>query len=257
MPDARYGISDRSAPEISIVIPAHNEALRIGRTLHNFANYFGARVELIVVLNGCSDNTLEVVESLEGSLAAPLRILSFRSSIGKKGGALIEGFKAATGTKIGFVDADNATSPEEFDRLCGLLENYGMVFGSRWMAGATVYNRTSFLRKLASKSFVILVRVLFGLPYHDTQCGVKLFTSTALRRILPRLSTTDSAIDVELLLVARREGLSIHEEPTVWTDNDTSVYSTSPLKFYRTSFSMFRSLVRLRLKPYPMKSYEK
>jgi len=256
MPDARYGTPDRSAPEISIVIPAHNEALRIGQTLHNYANYFGARAELIVVLNGCTDNTLEVVESLKNSLAAPLRVLSFSSSIGKKGGAIIEGFKAATGAKIGFVDADNATTPEEFDRLCGLLGANGMVFGSRWMPGATVYNRTSFLRKLASKSFVILVRVLFGLPFHDTQCGVKLFTRKALHRILPHISTTDSAIDVELLLVARREGLSILEEPTVWTDNDTSVYSTSPFKFYRTSFSMLRSLIRLRLKSYSTKSYE-
>jgi len=256
MSDIRNGSQVRAVPEISIVIPAHNEALRIAPTLREYARYFKDRIELIVVTNGCSDATYEVVSSLQQTLPSLLTVINVPGAIGKKGDAIIKGFRKAAGSLVGFVDADGATTPEEFDRLCALLGTNDVVFGSRWMSGATVYNRTSPLRKCASKSFVILVKILFGLPYHDTQCGVKIVTRHALNAILPHLSTADSAIDVELLLLARRAGLAVREEPTVWTDNNSSVYSTSLMKFFRTSFSMFRSLLRLRLKSYSIHSYE-
>ncbi len=246
----RRGSRATAATGISIVIPAHNEALRIAPTLHGYSRYFRDRIELIVVPNGCTDATFDVVSSLDKKLASPMKILNFPAAIGK-GGAIIEGFRKAVRPLIGFIDADGATTPQEFDRLCAFLGENDMIFGSRWISGATVYNRTSFLRRLASKSFVTIVKTMFGLPYHDTQCGVKVLTRDALHRILPYLSTTDSAFDVELLLLARQKGLIVREEPTVWTDNDSSVYSTSPMKFYRTSLSMFRSLLRLRARSYP------
>ncbi len=247
----------RTRPELSIVIPAHNEELRIVPTLQRYAGYFKGRAELVVVPNGCTDKTYEVVSALRGTLPSTLKIINIPDAIGKKGHAIIEGFKQASGARIGFVDADVATTPEEYDRLSAMLGSYDMVFGSRWIKGAKVFHRTSFVRKIASRSFVILVKVLFGLPYHDTQCGVKIFTHDALQRVLPHLSTVDAAIDVELLLAARHVGLSVHEEPTTWTDNDSSVYSTTPFKFYRTSLIMFRSLLRLRKKSFATHSYEK
>lgn len=230
---------------LSIVIPAHNEELRLEPTVQAYVAHFGSETEFIIVPNGCTDQTLAVAERLRTTLGASITVLNFPEAIGK-GGAIIEGFRRASGNVVGFVDADGATTPAEYERLAKMVGSYDVVFGSRWMRGATVYNRSSLLRKAASMVFVVCVKALFRLPYHDTQCGCKLFSRRAIDAILPALTTHDSAIDVELLIRSRAAGMKVHEEPTIWTDNDSSVYTTSKFSFVKTSIRMFRSLIRLR-----------
>src|SRR3989344_5442103 len=98
--------------KLSIVIPAYNEEKRIGRTLDNYLNFFSKKIrnfEIIVVLNGCKDNTFDIVKRFIKK-SNKIRYLIFKENIGK-GGAIVEGFKTARGDLIGFVDADMATPP--------------------------------------------------------------------------------------------------------------------------------------------------
>ena len=105
--------------KLSIIIPAYNEQSRIGRTLSQYLRFYDEiyrdNFELIVVLNGCRDNTLDVVKDF--TLKYPqLKFVDIKEAIGK-GGAVIEGFKLAQGDLIGFTDADNATIAPEFYKL--------------------------------------------------------------------------------------------------------------------------------------------
>lgn len=230
---------------ISVVIPAHNEAGRILPTLIAYDQHFGERIELVVVPNGCTDTTAEIVTDFSKRSRANVTCISIAEAVGK-GGALLQGLRRAKGDIIGFIDADGATSPGEFERLSKMLQGHDMVFGSRWMQGATVYNRTSPLRKVASVVFVWLVKLLFRLPYHDTQCGIKIFTRRALDAILPECNTQDATLDVELIVRARNKGFRIAEIPTVWTDYEGSAFSSSPKKFFSASLRMATSLLKLR-----------
>lgn len=234
-------------PEVSIVIPAHNEEQRIGSTLSSYCQQFGGRNEIIVVLNGCSDHTLDVVRSVSQRHPGVVSIVDIKTAIGK-GGAVHEGFRRASGSYIGFVDADGSTPPEEFQRLTGMVTSHDGVIGSRWMAGAQVFNRTSMVRKFMSRAFVVLTRLLFNLPYHDTQCGAKVFKRKVITTVLPYLKVRDMVFDVELLLLTRYFGFRIREVPTVWTDQSSSVFLGSITAIVRTSTIMLRSLLGLYLR---------
>ena len=116
---------------VAIVMPAHNEEERIGRTLEEYINYFEKVEELdyriIVVLNACSDRTLEIVSKFD------VDILNFKQ--GGKGFAITEGFKEALKGDfdlIGFVDADMATPPNAFYDLIKNIDGFGGIMGNRW-----------------------------------------------------------------------------------------------------------------------------
>lgn len=236
-------VSDQ-VPSLSIVIPAHNEALRIGPVLERYATFYGHRAELIVVLNGCTDRTADVVRQVQARFPQSIVLLEVADPIGK-GGAIRQGFDRARGQSIGFVDADGSTTPVEFQRLLDHLPNWDGVIGSRWVPGATVYNRTSRLRKLTSLGFMTLTKALFHLSYRDTQCGAKWFTRTMITAISPRLKMRDMTFDVELLLLARAGGYRVREVPTVWTDQSSPVLVGTPWRLVRTSVAMLGSLLQL------------
>lgn len=155
---------------LSIIIPAHNEEKRIGETLAAYARFYGRGTEIIVVLNACKDNTLAVVK--KGQVAFPfIKYVDIAEAIGK-GGAVREGFKRAKGDLIGFVDADMATSPQEFEKIIKEAEEADGAIASRYAPGASV-KRTG-LRKVVSVGLRLSQKLLFNLPYYDTQCGAKI-----------------------------------------------------------------------------------
>jgi len=229
---------------LSIVVPAHNEEARIGRMLDAYLPYFSQRygrdVELIVVVNGTTDHTEQVVAGYQARFPM-LRLVVEPAKVGK-GGALILGFKAAAGDWVGFVDADGATPPEAFDDLVTHIGDAGAIIASRWCRGAQVSPRQPLARRIASRCFNWLTRVLFDLRITDTQCGAKLMRRDVLLDVLPRLGITRWAFDVDLLFQFRRAGYRVTEVPTVWHD-----VAGSKLAVGRASFEMLLALVRLRL----------
>jgi len=230
--------------KLSIVIPAHNEEKRIGRMLDAYLAYFpekyGEDVEFIVVVNASTDDTAGFIEVYQEKWPH-LHLLVEPRRVGK-GGAVRLGFAAAKGDLIGFVDADGATPPHAFDDLVEKIGDDDAVIASRWCKGAKVVIKQTTRRRIASRCFNIVVRVLFGLNISDTQCGAKLIKREALRVVAAQLGVSQWAFDVDLLFQLKRAGFAIRELPSEWHD-----VRGSSIRLARHGSGMLAALIRLRL----------
>jgi glycosyltransferase involved in cell wall biosynthesis len=233
---------------VSIVIPAHNEEKRIGKTLEEYGRFFREKkkekqikdFEIVVVLNACKDNTIEVVENAEKKYRE-INHLEFKRA--GKGFAISEGFKYSINKKadlVGFVDADMATKPEDFYILIRGIKNFQGAIASRYVPGSRT--RITFLRWVVSRVFNFFVRVLFLIPYKDTQCGAKLFKKEALQKVIPKLGMTLWAYDIDLLYNFKKQGFRIREIPTKWQDIEGS-----KLNVKKVSVQMFLAVIQLRI----------
>jgi len=236
-------------PSLLILIPAYNEERRIEPVLRDYAQFFqrhySGRFRLFVVLNGCTDNTLGVVQKVSADFPE-VRALEFRSAIGK-GGALIEGLRLASlGDLIGYVDADGATPPHAFLELVKKIGGADCVIGSRWLPGAVIHQTQSSKRQFASRVFHLIVQLLFWLGIRDTQCGAKVMKREVVEKIHPYLQIADMAFDINLLVAIKHAGFKILEVPTEWTDQIGSKVTLT-----RTSFTMLLSVIRVRLIYWP------
>jgi dolichol-phosphate mannosyltransferase len=232
---------------IAIIIPAYNEETRIAKTLYAYHDFFirtSHHVDCIVVLNGCTDQTEAIVADISNRLSS---ISYINVQQAGKGLAIKCGFAHALQNDsydcIGFVDADMATNPHEFNKLINNISNVDGVIASRYMPGAHVYPPRSFIKRCGSRLvYEPLVRLLFGLSYYDLQCGAKLFKYNVVKKITPLLSITQWAFDVELLYLCKQFRFIILEVPTSWFDQTDSKLKIS------SGFMMLGQLVRLRLK---------
>ncbi len=232
-------------PSLLILIPAYNEERRIEPVLRAYARFFeknySGKFRLVVVLNGCTDHTLGVVETVSAEFPQ-VSALEFPAPIGK-GGALIEGLRlAALGDLIGYVDADGATPPHAFLDLVKAIGPADCVIGSRWLPGAVIHASQSSKRQFASRVFHLIVQLLFWMNIRDTQCGAKVMKREVVEKIHPFLRIADMAFDINLLVAVRRAGFRILEVPTEWTDQVGTKVTLA-----RTSLTMFLSVVRIRL----------
>jgi len=230
--------------KLSIVIPAHNEEHRLPPMLEAYAAFFvekyGSEMELIVVPNFCDDRTAEVAREIAGRYPV-VKVLEDPGQVGK-GGAVLLGTEAAEGDLIGFVDADGATPPEAFDDLVEKISLDGCIIASRWMKESEMSPKQPLDRRIASRSFNLMVRVLFGMRLKDTQCGAKLFRREVIQTVMRNMGVTCWAFDVDMLFQTKRLGASIREIPTVWHDQ-----AGSKLRVGRAGLNMFVALVRLRM----------
>lgn len=250
--------------KLSIIFPAHNEEKRIGRTLRAYHQFFtqvreqnDLDFEFVVVLNGCKDNTIGVVEECRKTCG---NIIILDLPQGGKGLAIKAGFADALtrpNDLIGFVDADMATLPQHFFDLVLHIslnssgrtgEGYDGVIASRYMFGSMVTPARPKLKRWGSKLvYESWVRLLFGVDYCDYQCGAKLFKRAVIEKVTPQLTVRQWAFDVELLYLCKINGFNIKEIPTVWTDQHGS--TLTPI---RSGLRMLGSLFRLRLRHSPL-----
>ncbi len=234
-------------PSLLLLIPAYNEERRIEPVLRDFGRYFResylGKFQLVVVLNGCRDNTLGAVQRVAAEFPF-ISALDFPDPIGK-GGALIEGLRLAPAADlVGYVDADGASPPKAFHELVKLTERADCVIGSRWLPGAVLHQAQTRLRRFTSRCFHLVVEALFGMHIKDTQCPCKVIRRTAVEKIYPSLRIADLAFDVNLLYSLKHAGFSVLEVPTEWTDKIGSKVTAS---LFRSSLTMFLSVVRIRL----------
>ena len=232
-------------PSLLLLIPAYNEERRIEPVLRDYARYFQehyqGKFQLVVVLNGCTDNTLAVVQRVGAEYPA-VTALEFPGAIGK-GGALIEGLKLAPlADLIGYVDADGATPPHAFHELVRHIAGVDCAIGSRWLPGAVLHVEQSGHRRLASRAFHLIVQFLFRMNLRDTQCGAKVMRRQAVEKVHSSLRIADMAFDINLLYSLKCAGYRIREVPTEWTDK-----IGTKVKLFGTSLVMFLSVVRIWL----------
>jgi dolichol-phosphate mannosyltransferase len=233
------------APSVLLLIPAYNEEQRIGPVLRDYAEYFRAHFagefKIVVVLNGCRDNTLGVVQAAAAQYPE-IRWLEFQAPIGK-GGALIEGLRLwPQADLIGYVDADGATAPPAFLDLIRHCADVDCAIGSRWLPGAIIEHTQSFKRRLYSRCFHVLVELLFHMRIKDTQCGAKVIRREAMERVHPNLRIADVSFDINLLYSLKRAGFTIREVPTTWTDK-----IGSKMALNKGALAIILSVLRLRV----------
>lgn len=234
---------------IEIIIPAYNEERRIGRTLEEYARYYNSSMHFLVVLNNCHDHTLRVVQQLQNRFPGRIDYLDVPEAIGK-GGAIIRGWQHSQADVIGFIDADGATSAHEFSRLVKALPGHDGIIASRFLPSSHILERTSVVRTIVSRGTIWLVRILFHMPYSDTQCGAKLFTNATVQQALSKMTTTNLLFDIELLWILTLHHRDIIEVPITWVDQPGSASLGSNAKFLKTAFGLLGYLLRLRLHQY-------
>jgi len=229
---------------LSVIIPAYNEEKRIAETLSSLLDFrkrSHEKFEIVVVDDG-SDATSEIVRGFAKKTAG-VRVFHYAERLGK-GGALTEGLRSVKGAVL-LYDADGACAPEEAFRLVHALENNDVAIASRYLPGSKTGGVTAG-RFFASRVLNVLVRVLFGLPISDSQCGFKAMRFSVVKKISPQLFSKGFVWDIEFLYRARKAGFKIAEIPVEWKHVPAGPLESDSV--VRIAFKMLRDLFELRFK---------
>ena len=238
-----------NAQGLSIVLPAFNEAERIGPALDELFTYLITAhglphpIEVLVVDDGSTDATANLVQvrpEAAGSLAGvSLRVLTVPH--GGKGAAVRAGMLDAAGEFVIFTDADMATPPDQLPRLAEALRTHDVALGSRIQPDGSDMRATQpGYRRLLGKAFHLLASIWVVGPVQDTQCGFKGFTRAAAQELFPRQRITSIVFDVELIYLARRMRYRLAIVPINWYDKRGSRMRASGGLALRVAWDLFR-----------------
>jgi glycosyltransferase involved in cell wall biosynthesis len=200
---------------LSIIIPAYNEAKRLPASLVKVREYLSASswefAEVVVVDDGSTDDTVQVARE------AGVRVLQNPGNRGK-GYSVKHGMLEAKGEWALFTDADLSTPIGEVEKLWSALvdEPAQAAVGSRAVDRSLVGVHQPWLREAVGRVFNAVMRVVTGLPFKDTQCGFKLFQSSAGREVFSRQQLDGFGFDVEVLFIAKQLGFRSLEVPVRW-----------------------------------------
>jgi len=211
--------------DLSIVIPAYNEAGRLPASLDRIIAYFDAHeadYELLVVDDGSTDDTAGVAEAIVRRLGERGRVLRNPQNLGK-GASVRRGMLAARGKRVLFSDADLSAPIEELVKLEQALDGgAGVAIGSRGVDRSLIEERQSLGRILMGRFFNLIVQVFAVRGISDTQCGFKLFAAEVVSPIFGRTRIERFGFDVEVLALAQRLGVPIAEVPVRWRNSPGS-----------------------------------
>jgi dolichyl-phosphate beta-glucosyltransferase len=227
----------------SLIIPAYNESERITATLDKVLAYISQQhwqCEVIVVNDGSSDSTADIVRGYAKSHPI-VRLVENPGNRGK-GYSVRNGVMNSHGDVLLFSDADLSSPIYEAPKLFReIAAGADIAIGSRWLKKETQTVRQPFYRQVAGRVGNILLRILLGLRYKDTQCGFKAFTRAAAMQLFPRQTIERWGFDFELLYLAKRLRLKVVEIPVEWADDRRT--KINPLK---DAVKTFGELLKVR-----------
>ncbi len=231
-------------PDISLILPAFNEAGTIQNTIQEAADYFrghGLACEIIVAADG-DDGTRERA----GEMAArgiDIQVLGHKERFGK-GRAVREALAKAGGTLAGYADADNKVPIEEYSKIePWFKQGYDVVVGSRALDRSLVERKQPLYRRVGAAGFHFFMQTVVGLPgIRDSQCGFKFFRREAAVEIFRRQKIDGYMFDVEILALAQRLGYRIRQVPIRWRDD-----ADSRLQLVAGNLRNVRDILRIRL----------
>jgi dolichyl-phosphate beta-glucosyltransferase len=229
----------------SLVLPAYNERHRIEACLRAVADWRRSRPgawdwEVLLVDDGSADETRGTAQRVAAEAGLDLQILAHETNRGK-GAAIRTGVLASSGDPVLVSDIDLSTPLTEWVKLAERLPTHPIAIGSRALQRDLVRRNQPLHRRLFGRAGNVLVQI-FAVPgIHDTQCGFKLFRGDVARRLFRQARIDRFAYDMEILFLARREGIAIAEVPVLWFNSPDSRVSV-----VRDSFVTLRDLLRIR-----------
>jgi dolichyl-phosphate beta-glucosyltransferase len=231
-------------PLLSIVIPAYNEGLRIGKSLERIQRYLASKAfaaEVIAVDDGSTDDTADLVLRMAAEWPL-LRLLRNARNRGK-GFAVRRGVLEARGKYVLFTDADLSAPIEQTGMLIAALESTGAdaAAGSRALQRELIGVHQPPFREYGGMVFNLLVRLLTGLRLRDTQCGLKLFRRSSTRNAFERQRVGGFGFDPEVLFLIKRDGGSVLEVPVRWNDDPAT-----KVRFLQDAAGMVWALLLIR-----------
>jgi hypothetical protein len=214
--DSRAQAEVESAPRLSLVIPAYNEARRLRQGIPRLLDAIPRdETEVIIVDDGSSDDTSAVALSHLAELPRS-SVLRLPQNSGK-GAAVRAGVVEARGEIIAYMDADMATEPSDLALLIEALRRTPVAIGSRALESSVVQDKSG-LRRLMTRTFGLVVASAVDLPLRDTQCGFKAFHGSVAKLLFHGTQVDSFAFDIEVLTRASRLGLETAEVPVRWTE---------------------------------------
>lgn len=219
---------------LSVIIPAFNEEKRLPQTLKDINDYLIKQTynsEIIVVSDGSTDRTCEIVENLKSEIKN-LSLVCEKENRGK-GYAVKLGMLRAKGKFRIFTDADNSTPLKEIEKFWPEFEKgFDIVIGSRDLKGAILDPPQPLIRRFVGEVFKYLRKIIVGLwEIQDSQCGFKCFRGETAERVFPKTTIEKFAFDPEILIIAKKMGYKIKEVPVYWkNDLNSKVKLKSTIK---------------------------
>jgi glycosyltransferase involved in cell wall biosynthesis len=213
-------------PYLSIVVPAYNEALRLPPTMAALAEFFRGftrSYEVLIVVEGSTDGTLEIAAGLAAQ-QAHFQVIDNGPQRGK-GHAVREGMRRARGEIVFYMDADLSVPLAEVPAFLRRFEerpDADVLVGNRQHAESRITRRQSALREGMGQLFNRILQSLALVALRDTQCGFKAFRRDACREIFARQTIDGFAFDVEVLLLAERLGFKVEDRPVEWINSPES-----------------------------------
>jgi dolichyl-phosphate beta-glucosyltransferase len=234
---------DSMSPAYSIIIPAYNESGRIRPTLDEVLRYSQEHnwdVEILVVDDGSRDDTTAITR--EYGRVYPQVVLVDNPENHGKGFSVRAGMLQARGDICLFTDADLSSPMTEAKLLFeAIAAGADIAIGSRWLRAELQTERQPLYRQLFGRIFNLVLRVVLGLNFADTQCGFKAFRRDAAQRVFPLQKIERWGFDPEILFVARKLGLVVKEVPVIWAHSEGT-----RLHPFRDGLHMFGDVLRIR-----------
>ncbi len=226
---------------LSLIVPNHNGAKVIGDSIEKYNEIFTSKFrkfEIIVVCNGCTDNSVEICRKLTKKF--PLKIIEIPQR--GKGYALVRGFNEANFDYIGFLDADNPFDLEKVSQMIEHLKECDLIIATKYLRRQARIQE-SFLRRLVSLGGGIFSKFFFKLNFRDTQAGAKFFKRKVWERIDKNFICRGFDFDIEFLYKTYKAKFKILEYYTPSSKYDK--FSTVRLKYLP---GMIFRLLKLRFK---------
>jgi len=246
-------ITMTKGPFLSVVIPAYNEAERIPLTLVDIDRHLSKAdysYEILVVNDGSKDDTAQVVEHFS-KMIPNLRLLDQEKNQGK-GKVVNIGMLEARGKYRLFMDADNSTSIDHFDKMIPYLKDgYDVVICSRADKESELSPPQGILRRILGKAGNLVIQMLVLPGIWDTQCGFKCFSEGAVEKTFSRQRIFGWGFDVEILALAKRLGFKIKQIPVIWVNDSAShvgasAYVKTLMETLRIRYYLWRGVYNLK-----------
>ena len=227
---------------LSIVIPAYNEGNRISDTITATYQYLSEKklnFEIIVVDDGSSDTTIEILRAFQKDMPA-LKIIRHKFNQGK-GAAVKTGMLTAQGEYVLFMDADLATPIEQLVKMWTNKDQADIVIGSRYLKPGSIKTPQPFHRKIIARLGNFAIRTLLNINIQDTQCGFKMIKKNVAKDLFLRQSLTGFSFDIEILALSKVLDYSVKEVAVDWHDKAGS--HVDPIK---DSLAVFQDVLKIR-----------